>query len=326
MQVDSPADAAAGAVTGAVIHISGLSKVFKDFWGRPKVQALEGVELTVARGEIFGIVGPNGSGKTTLIKILLGLLFPSAGTVRVFGENVFRTRNKLRLGFLPEQSCFYEHLTGLETLHFYGKLLGLQGASRRARVDDLIELAGLKEAARRPLGEYSSGMLRRIGMAQALLADPELLILDEPTNGLDPLGMDEVQKLLLDLKRRGKTLLVSSHLLGEMEEVCDRMAIFCRGRVLAQGRLDELLQAGGTGDGQVSGTAANMSRLKEIAAREHIAVEFAPRRLSLKKLFLELLDRELAQRAPVALPPATTPQAPETGPDSDYLGSLARKP
>lgn len=225
-----------------VVEVENLSKVFKDFWGRAKVSALSDVSFNIEKGRVFALLGPNGSGKTTFIKLLLGLLFPSMGKVNVFGESIFKTLNKSRIGFLPENSYFYDHLTGYETLNFYARLLSLPKKIRKQRVEDLLELTQMKQDAHRPLGDYSQGMLRRIGIAQALLADPEFLIFDEPTNGLDPLAMDDVHRLVLSLKSKGKTILICTHLLAETEEICDDIGMLYQGKLLEHGSVSDLYQ------------------------------------------------------------------------------------
>ena len=225
----------------AVVETRALEKVFRDFWGRPKTHALRGLDLKVCRGEIFGLLGPNGSGKTTTMKLLLGLLHPTAGEARIFGGSPRDVRLKARLGFLPEESCFYPHLTAEETLLFYGRIFSIPAGELRRRAGDLLGLVGLSDGRKRRVGEFSKGMLRRIGLAQALINDPDLLILDEPTAGLDPMGTREVKDLLLDLGRRGKTVLLSSHLLADVEDVCDRVAILHQGKLLASGAIDALL-------------------------------------------------------------------------------------
>lgn len=305
-----------------LIRTSGLTKVFKDFWRRPKVTALSGLDLEVRRGEIFGLLGPNGSGKTTFIKILLGLLFPTSGTVKVFGDHAFLTANKARIGFLPESSYFYDHLSGRETLEFYARLLSLDRSRRGARIEELLDLVKMGAAADRPLGEYSSGMLRRIGLAQAILADPELLILDEPTNGLDPVGMEDVERLILELKARGKTILLCSHLLSEVENICDRVSILFQGRLLMQGPLRELLAGKGLG-WNVSGPAESVARLRELALAQGLPIEFSPAPGSLKQLFLSLFDQAVRD-VELDLPGQKPPEGePEKGPDEEYLRSLS---
>ena len=224
-----------------VIECRGLSKVFKDFWLRSRVQAVSALDLTVDEGEIFGLLGPNGSGKSTTIKILLGLLFPTAGEVRIFGGPATDVRVKSRIGYLPEDSHLYPFLNAEETLDYYGRLFHLDRATRRRRIEELLDMVGLQDARKRRVGEYSKGMQRRIGLAQALINDPDLLILDEPTSGLDPLGTRQVKDLVLELQRAGKTVLISSHLLADIEDVCTRLAILYGGRIRASGSVEELL-------------------------------------------------------------------------------------
>jgi len=224
-----------------VVQTIKLTKVFRDFWHRPKVRAVDGLDLAVRRGEVFGLLGPNGSGKSTTMKLLLGLLFPTSGTIRVLGRPPRDVEAKRRLGFLPEETYLYPYLNAFETLDFFGRLAGLSRRERRRRAEALIEMVGLKRARNRPLREYSKGMARRIGLAQALVADPELLLLDEPTTGLDPIGAREVKDLILHLKERGKTILLCSHLLAHVEDVCDRVGILYGGRLLVVGKVEELL-------------------------------------------------------------------------------------
>ena len=224
-----------------IVETKALEKTFRDFWGRPRTQAVKKLDLAISRGELFGLLGPNGSGKSTTIKLLLGLLHPTSGEARVFGGSPRDVRLKARMGYLPEESYFYPHLSAEETLAFYGRIFSLPRSEIRRRTDHLLQLVGLEAARKRRLGEYSKGMLRRIGLAQALINDPDLLILDEPTAGLDPIGTREVKDLLLDLKNRGKTVLLSSHLLLDVEDVCDRVAILHEGRLEALGAVSALL-------------------------------------------------------------------------------------
>jgi ABC-2 type transport system ATP-binding protein len=277
-----------------IVEVSNLKKVFKDFWGREKVTALHDVSMSIHKKEVCALIGPNGSGKTTLVKILLGLLFPTSGGAQVFGQNCFDISNKYRIGFLAEENCFYKHLSGEETLNFYGKLLNLPYVERRDRVQELLKLVGMEHAAKRPLGEYSLGMLRRIGIAQALLADPELLILDEPTNGLDPLGIEEVHNLILSLKERGKAILISTHLLAESDAICDQLILLHQGHVLAEGKTDQLHQDYGTN--------------------------------SMKEIFLKLVKKSNSERAAdiEASLPEQDQNEPPSGPDQNYLDQLSK--
>ncbi|MBL8827098.1 MAG: ABC transporter ATP-binding protein [Planctomycetaceae bacterium] len=225
-----------------VIETRNLAKVYRDFWGREKVRALKPLDLNIRKGEIFGLLGPNGSGKTTTIKLLLGLLFPTSGEAFVLGEKASDVTKNERIGYLPEETYLYRFLNAEETLDFYGKLFNIPTQVRRERAKELIVQVGLEKARKRQLKEYSKGMTRRVGLAQALINDPELVVLDEPTTGLDPLGCREMKDLILDLKRRGKTVLMCSHLLADVQDVCDRIAILHQGELKELGRVDELLK------------------------------------------------------------------------------------
>ena len=218
-----------------------LSKTFRDFWRRPRVEAVRSISFAIPAGQVFGLLGPNGSGKSTTIKMILGLLHPTAGTLEVLGATPRCTRVKSRIGYLPEESYLYPHLTPQETLAFYARLFPLPAAEARRRIAELLDMAGLAHARHRPVGEFSKGMARRLGLAQALLNDPDLVILDEPTAGLDPQGTRQVKDLILALAARGKTVLLTSHLLADVEDVCQQVAILFGGRILAQGTLATLL-------------------------------------------------------------------------------------
>ncbi len=225
-----------------IIETRNLGKIYRDFWGRPKVQALESLDIEVRRGEIFGLLGPNGSGKSTTIKLIQGLLFPSTGRAFVFGKDARDVSKNERIGYLPEESYLYKFLNAEETLDFYGRLFDMPADIRRQRTDQLIQMVGLKGARRQQLREYSKGMTRRIGLAQALINEPDLLILDEPTSGLDPIGSREMKDLILRLRDQGKTILMCSHQLADVQDVCDRIAILHRGRLRELGRVDDLLK------------------------------------------------------------------------------------
>jgi ABC-2 type transport system ATP-binding protein len=225
-----------------VVETRNLSKIYRDFWGRQKVRALKALDLEVRRGEIFGLLGPNGSGKTTTIKLLLGLLFPTSGEALVLGRPATDVSKNERIGYLPEESYLYRFLNAEETLDFYGRLFDMPASVRRQRTQELIDLVGLRWAKRRQLREYSKGMTRRIGLAQALINDPELIVLDEPTSGLDPIGTREIKDLILKLRDQGKTVLMCSHLLPDVQDVCDRIAILHQGELKELGRVDALLK------------------------------------------------------------------------------------
>ncbi|HMP81307.1 MAG TPA: ABC transporter ATP-binding protein [Verrucomicrobiota bacterium] len=224
-----------------VVSVRGLTKVFKDFWGRSKARAVDNVDFDVRRGEVFGLLGPNGSGKSTTVKMLLGLLYPTKGHIEVFGRSPRNVQAKSRIGYLPEESYLYRYLNSRETLDFFGNLFHLDKGERNNRAEQLLEMVGLNQTRTRAVGEFSKGMQRRIGLAQALINDPDLVILDEPTSGLDPIGCREIKDLILALARRGKTVILSSHLLSDVEDVCDRVVIYYGGKIQALGTLKELL-------------------------------------------------------------------------------------
>jgi len=224
-----------------IVSVRGLTKVFKDFWNRPKARAVDNVDFDVRRGEVFGLLGPNGSGKSTTVKLLLGLLYPTKGHIEVFGHSPRHVQTKSRIGYLPEESYLYRYLNSRETLNFFGNLFHLPRDERKNRVDQLLEMVGLGKTLTRVVGEFSKGMQRRIGLAQALINDPDLVILDEPTSGLDPIGCREVKDLILAMARRGKTVILCSHLLADVEDVCDRVVIYYGGKIRAMGTLKELL-------------------------------------------------------------------------------------
>jgi len=225
-----------------VIETRNLSKIYRDFWGREKVKALKSLDIEVQQGEIFGLLGPNGSGKSTTIKLILGLLFPTSGRVLVFDKDASETRKNERIGYLPEESYLYKFLTAEETLDFYGRLFDMSGEHRKRRVNELIKLVGLEHARHRQLREYSKGMMRRVGLAQALINDPDLIILDEPTTGLDPIATREMKDTILNLREQGKTVLLCSHQLADVQDVCDRVAILHQGELKELGRVSDLLK------------------------------------------------------------------------------------
>ena len=224
-----------------VVSVRGLTKVFKDFWNRPKARAVDNVDFEVRRGEVFGLLGPNGSGKSTTVKLLLGLLNPTKGHIEVFGHSPRHVQTKSRIGYLPEESYLYRYLNSRETLDFFGNLFHLSKGERNNRAEQLLEMVGLGKTQTRAIGEFSKGMQRRIGLAQALINDPDLVILDEPTSGLDPIGCREVKDLIVALARRGKTVILSSHLLADVDDVCNRVVIYYGGKIQAAGTLKDLL-------------------------------------------------------------------------------------
>ena len=224
-----------------VVSAVGLTKEFRDFWGRPKARAVNDIDFEIRPGEVVGLLGPNGSGKSTTVKMLLGLLYPTGGKLTVMGRSPRAVETKRDIGYLPEESYLYKYLTAEETLDFFGSLFNLSAADRAMRIDQLLDMVGMTHARRRRVGEFSKGMARRIGIAQAMINDPSFLILDEPTSGLDPIGCREVKDLILALKKRGKTVLVTSHLLSDVEDICDRVIVLYGGKIRAAGALNELL-------------------------------------------------------------------------------------
>ena len=273
-----------------IIEIISLTKVFKDFWHRDKVRAVDNLNITVNSGEVFGLLGPNGSGKTTTIKLILGLLFPTSGIVKVFGLSPRDSLAKTHIGFLPEESYFYKYLNANETMDFYGRLFELPSGERKSRGEKLLKMLGLDASRTRPVGEYSKGMARRIGLGQALINDPDLLSLDEPTAGLDPIGRREVKDFILELKERGKTVLLSSHLLADVEDVCDRIAILYGGKLIAEGRVSELLTMKDVT--QISASGISEETVKKVLSvikqeEKETDVELAKPMESLEEFFLE---------------------------------------
>ena len=228
--------------TNVIVETRNLGKIYRDFWGRKKVSALKALDIEVRKGEIFGLLGPNGSGKSTTIKLMLGLLFPTSGRAFVFGKDATDVTKNERIGYLPEESYLYKFLNAEETLDFYGRLFDMPAEVRRERTEQLIQMVGLQRARRRQLKEYSKGMTRRIGLAQALINEPEFLVLDEPTTGLDPIGTREMKDLILRLREEGKTILLCSHQLADVQDVCDRVAILHQGELKELGRVDDLLK------------------------------------------------------------------------------------
>src|SRR5438445_2311963 len=249
----------------AIVETRRLTKTYRDFWGRQKKRALNALDLQIYRGEIFGLLGPNGSGKTTTIKLLLGLLFPTDGEALVFGQPAAQVTKNERIGYLPEESYLYRFLNAEETLDFYGKLFNMPASVRRDRAKKLIDRVGLTNDRRRQLKEYSKGMTRRIGLAQALINEPDLILLDEPTSGLDPLGSRDMKDMIVKLKQEGKTVVMCSHLLADVQDVCDRIAILDGGELKVFGKVQDLLKDQGV-------TQIKSSHLDEAAIKEVEAV------------------------------------------------------
>ncbi len=274
-----------------VIETRSLSKVYRDFWGRQKVRALKALDLEIRRGEIFGLLGPNGSGKTTTIKLVLGLLFPTSGQALVFGREATDVAKNERIGFLPEESYLYRFLNAEETLDFYGRLFSMPSPLRRQRTSDLIDMVGLTWAKRRQLREYSKGMTRRIGLAQALINDPELIVLDEPTTGLDPIGTREMKDLILRLRDEGKTILMCSHLLADVQDVCDRIGILYQGELQELGRVESLLKVREVTEIRASGLSeAAQAELRQVIERQGGQVlSIGNPTTTLEELFLHII-------------------------------------
>ena len=228
-------------MSSPAVDIKNLVKEFPTAIRRKKHRAVDDVSLRIEPGQVYGLIGPNGSGKSTTMKALLGLLSPTSGTCEIFGKNSLKTDSRKDVGYLPENPYFYKHLTGRETLKFYGKLCGMKGAALTERIDELLALTSLTEAGERRLAGYSKGMLQRIGLAQAMIQSPRLLILDEPTAGVDPLGSRQIRDLILELKEKGITVFLCSHLLEQVQEICDTIGIIHQGKMLKQGPLEELV-------------------------------------------------------------------------------------
>ena len=291
------------AAQDAVIRAVGLTKEFRDFWGRPKARAVNDISFEIQPGEVVGLLGPNGSGKSTTVKMLLGLLYPTGGRLTVYGKSPRVVETKREIGYLPEESYLYRYLTAEETLDFFGSLFNLSAADRKRRIGQLLEMVGLEHARHRRVGEFSKGMARRIGLAQAMINDPALLILDEPTSGLDPLGCREVKDLILALKKRGKTVLITSHLLSDIEDVCDRVIILYGGRIRAAGTLNELLTVSDAN--RITTPAlppAAMNKLLELLRESLHGESFEvdhPRR-TLEEFFLDVVAKARAESVETA--------------------------
>ncbi|MFA5251589.1 MAG: ATP-binding cassette domain-containing protein [Phycisphaerae bacterium] len=246
-----------------------MTKIFSDWWGRDRVYAVDDLNLQIRYNEVFGLLGPNGSGKTTTLKILLGLLYPTKGKALCLGGEAANPKISARIGFMPEESYLYRYLNARETLDFYGRLFGLPSKVRKMRIEALLDMVGLKAVANRPIGTFSKGMARRIALAQALINDPDLLMLDEPTTGLDPIGTRQIKDLIIHLAKRGKTVLLCSHLLADVEDVCDRIAILYGGKIQSEGKVKELLQQTDKRQittGAISDTA--VEKIKQIVRNE----------------------------------------------------------
>ena len=276
-------------MTEPAVAVIGVTKVFSIPLQRRSVVAVRDLNLEVSSGQIYGLLGPNGSGKSTTLKIILGLISPTRGKIEIFGQDSQQVASRESVGFLPENPYFYKYLTGAETLCFYGKLCGLRGAKLRRRVEELLELVGLTSARDRRLGSYSKGMLQRIGLAQAIVQEPKLVVLDEPTAGVDPVGTREIRDLILDLKRRGITILLSSHLLGQMQEICDRVGILANGALVREGALSDLLAIENQTDVVLEDASPRLlCEIETLAAKSGARlIEQSRSRTSLERLFLD---------------------------------------
>jgi len=289
------------------IETFSLTKVFSDWWGRDKVVAVDELNLRVCYNEVFGLLGPNGSGKTTTLKLLLGLLYPTKGRAVVLGGDGADPKINARIGFLPEESYLYTYLNARETLDFYGRLFDLPAKVRKMRIEALLDMVGLKAVANRAVGTFSKGMARRIGLAQALINDPDLLILDEPTAGLDPIGTRQIKDLILKLAERGKTILLCSHLLADVEDVCDRIAILYGGRIVASGEVEDLLLR--TDKKQITTGAisdAAIERIKQLIQDEHAQCEVTSPMDKLEAFFIKTVVTAQEQDQPTSGAVSTT--------------------
>jgi len=306
---------------GVDVMCVGLSKSFRDFWLRPRVRAVEGLDLAIRRGEIYGLLGPNGSGKSTTIKMILGLIAPTAGRIAVLGRRPRDVATKRHVGYLPEESYLYRFLSARETLDFYGRLFRIPPRVRRDRIDRLLEMVGLEAVGHRPVGEFSKGMQRRVGLAQSLINDPQLLILDEPTSGMDPVGARQIRDLIADLGRRGKTVLLCTHQLSDVEDLCDRVGIMFGGRIRAEGRCRDLLEEENASTIRSPALpAAVADEVRQLLARHGIAPVAVERpRRRLEEVFLDVVERARAQGL-------ETSGARTGGPVPDFLRHGADEP
>jgi len=284
-----------------------LTKIFSDWWGRDKVYAVEDLNLKVRCNEVYGLLGPNGSGKTTTIKLLLGLLHPTKGKALVLGGDSTNPKINSRIGFLPEESYLYRFLNARETLDFYGRLFDLPGKLRKLRIEALLDMVGLKAVANRPVGTYSKGMARRIGLAQALINDPDFLILDEPTTGLDPIGTWQIKELLVQLAKRGKTILLCSHLLADVEDICDRISILYGGKIQIEGNVKDLLQH--TNQKQITTdfiSDASVEKIKQLIEKEKAQYTITCPMDKLESFFIKTVSEAQQQEKPTSGAVSTT--------------------
>ncbi|HUE41483.1 MAG TPA: ABC transporter ATP-binding protein [Chthoniobacterales bacterium] len=276
-------------MTDLAVAVEGLTKVFPVPFRRQSITAVRDLNLQVEAGEVYGLLGPNGSGKSTTLKIILGLVSPTRGRTQIFGRDSSEVATREAVGFLPESPYFYKFLTGTETLRFFGKLCGLSGSELTDRVQELLDLVGLTEARNQRLSTYSKGMLQRIGLAQALINEPKLVVLDEPTAGVDPAGSRDIRNLIVDLKNRGVTVLISSHLLEHVEEVCDRVGILSKGALVREGPLGELIEIEDRTEFVLQNASSKLLKeIEKLATKSKARViERRTSRTTLERLFLD---------------------------------------
>lgn len=310
-----------------VIQIENLRKTYSNFFRTSKVHALDGVDLTVRGGEIFGLLGPNGAGKTTLVKILLGIAFASGGEARLFGEKSANARSRDRVGYLPERHKYPRFLKGIEVLNYYAKLSGMNGTRRREAIPRLLKMVRMEDWQKVKMGKYSKGMAQRIGIAASMISDPDLLVFDEPTDGVDPIGRKEIRDILLDLKKKGKTIFLNSHLLGEVEMICDKVVVLSKGKKVVEGAIDELTSVGEnnylvTVEGLTDGLLADLQSKREGLTEEDgslfvpcdnlddlnmfidtirsnglLIKEIRPKRMTLEDTFIEAIQKAEGEAA-----------------------------
>ncbi|MBE6417790.1 MAG: ABC transporter ATP-binding protein [Akkermansiaceae bacterium] len=277
------------------VEIENIHKSFPGHWGKGGVYAVKGVSLSIPQGTVYGLIGPNGSGKSTIMKALVGLLAPDEGSCRVFGQPATAAANRKEIGFLPENPYFYKFLTGEETVRFYGRLCGLRGKELRNRTAEMLELAGLTDAAHRRLGGYSKGMLQRVGLAQALVQRPRLLVLDEPTAGVDPIGSRAIRDIILSLKEQGLTVFLCSHLLEQVQEICDNVGILYQGCMIAAGSMEAITRDLSTTEVSLRNPSAELlAQIQTLAGDAWLAAR--PARNSLESVFIRGIKAKLQEQ------------------------------